>query len=126
VPDFELMFAIRHPDDDTIDAIYDRYDDLVSHHADLTLLAITAEGPNAQDAARQLVTDLERHTKTRVLECVEEDHLPDDEELAPGVEGHEWPTRDDVERINQWLETYRELHETPTRTPGDQADEPRP
>lgn len=97
--DFELFFAIHVVDDQTIEDIYDRYDALVSGTDVMTLLTITAEGATALQAARLVVADLERHTTTRFLQCLEDDE-PD---------GQNRPTAEEVEAINEWLEAHIDL-----------------
>lgn len=56
---YEVIFEVDELDDGTIDAIYDRFDALVSAHAGLTLLTVTASGPTAVVAAKRAVEELE-------------------------------------------------------------------
>lgn len=111
MPDFELMFSINHVDDDTVQDIYDRYDALVSRHNELTLLCVSVQGATVLDAASNVVTDLERHTKTRLLWCIEEQWLPGDEELTRDLGKFQLPSPGEVEEINRWLEAHHELHD---------------
>ncbi|MGH3873631.1 MAG: hypothetical protein ACRDSR_19330 [Pseudonocardiaceae bacterium] len=57
---YEWIFAVDDLADDTIDAVYETCDALVSHHGGLTLLTVTAEGGTAVEAAKTLVTQLQR------------------------------------------------------------------
>ncbi len=57
---YEWIFAVDDLADDTIDAVYETYDALVSHHGGLTLLTLTTEGDTAVEAAKTIITQLQR------------------------------------------------------------------
>lgn len=69
---YELTFEVDSLDDDTIDAIYDRFDALVAAHEDVTLLTVTAEGPTVIVAATRAVDILEGDLRVVTQRSVED------------------------------------------------------
>ncbi|MGH3764047.1 MAG: hypothetical protein ACRDTX_02650 [Pseudonocardiaceae bacterium] len=57
---YEWIFEVDDLADDTIDAIYETCDALVSRHGGLTLLTVTGEGSTAAEAAKVIITHLQR------------------------------------------------------------------
>ncbi|MGH3772363.1 MAG: hypothetical protein ACRDRW_13360 [Pseudonocardiaceae bacterium] len=57
---YEWIFVVDDLADDAVDAVYEICDALVSHHGGLTLLTVTAEGGTAVEAAKTIITQLQR------------------------------------------------------------------
>ncbi|MCA1677223.1 MAG: hypothetical protein LC799_35285, partial [Actinobacteria bacterium] len=57
---YEWIFVVDELADDIVDTIYETWDALVSRHGGLTLLTVTAEGGTAVEAAKAIVTQLQR------------------------------------------------------------------
>ncbi|MCA1703497.1 MAG: hypothetical protein LC808_09660 [Actinobacteria bacterium] len=69
---YELTFEVDELADDIIDAIYDRFDALVSAHAHVTLITLTAEGPTAVVAGKRAVEEPESELRVVVRRSVED------------------------------------------------------
>lgn len=71
--EYEWIFVVNELADDAINAIYETYDALVSRHAGLTLLTVTAEGNTAVDAAKTTVTKLQQERQLITVHRAYED-----------------------------------------------------
>lgn len=59
----EWIFVVDDLADETVDAIYETCDALVSRHGGLTLLTVTAEGATAVDAAKNIIARLQQERR---------------------------------------------------------------
>ncbi len=57
---YEWIFVVDDLDDDTVDAVYETCDALVSRHGGLTLLTVTAEGGTVIESAKAIVAQLQQ------------------------------------------------------------------
>lgn len=69
---YEWIFVVDELADDAVDAVYETCDALVSRHAGLTLLTVTAEGTAAVEAARTTITQLQQERRIKVQRAYED------------------------------------------------------
>lgn len=70
---YEWIFAVDDLADDTVDAIYETCDALVSRHGGLTLLTVTADGATAREAAKTIIVQLQQERQLIKVQRAYED-----------------------------------------------------
>ena len=70
---YEWILVIDELADDAVDAVYETCDALISRHAGLTLLTVTAQGGTAVEAAKTIITRLQQERQLIKVQRAYED-----------------------------------------------------